>query len=63
MGICRHPKLIEVDGHTLIEYNSEGQLGNVIGGFNWKKYICDECGNMVTVLSAVVEKYEKEKEI
>lgn len=56
--ICGHPKLIEIDQTTLMNYESLGQQGNVIGAFNWKKYTCAECGKLITILSAVVEKSE-----
>lgn len=58
---CRHPKLTEIDQVTLLEYNSIGQQGSVIGAFQWKKYTCDKCGSLITVLNAVVEKSEGEQ--
>ena len=59
---CQHSKLTQADNFVGLEVNVDGQPGNVVGAFNWKKYICDECANIVTVLSAVVEKVEKEIE-
>ena len=53
---CGHPKLTETDQMTLMEYEAAGQRGKVIGAFNWKKYTCDECGNLITILSAVTER-------
>lgn len=58
--MCRHPKLTEIDNTTLIEFESRGQQGNVTGAFQWKKYTCDECDSLITVLHAVVEKSEGE---
>lgn len=54
--MCRHPKLTEIDQMTLIEYESIGQQGSVTEAFFWKKYVCDECGSLITILSAVAEK-------
>jgi len=57
---CRHPKLTEIDQMTLVEYESIGQQGSVTGAFQWKKYTCGECGSLITILHAVVEKSEGE---
>jgi len=59
--MCRHPKLVEIDQFVLMECESIGQQGNIIGAFNWKKY---ECSCLITVLQAVVEDVNiKDKEI
>ena len=60
--ICRHPKLTEIDQMTLIEYEAAGQQGSVTGAFNWKKYTCNECGGLITVLHAVVEKPKRRED-
>lgn len=57
---CRHPKLTESDNFTALNIEMDDQRGNVIGSFQWKRYICDECGNLITVLHAVVEKPKKD---
>jgi len=59
--MCRHPKLTEIDQTTLVNYESIGQQGNVTGAFFWKKYTCDECGDLITILSAVTEKQKGEQ--
>lgn len=59
--MCRHSKLTEIDNITLMKFESEGQLGSVIGAFNWKKYTCDDCNSLITILNAVVEKPEGEQ--
>lgn len=58
---CEHPKLIAIDNITLMNYESVGQQGSVTGAFFWKKYTCDECSSLITVLSAVAEKLEGEQ--
>jgi len=55
MMVCRHPALTEIDNLTLIELESNDQPGSVTGAFHWKKYTCNECGSLITVLRAVVE--------
>lgn len=60
--ICRHPILTEIDNMTLVDYESIGQQGSVTGAFQWKKYICDECGSLVTILNAVVEYPKRRKD-
>jgi len=59
---CRHPKLTEIDMMTLIDFESIGQQGSVTGAFQWKKYTCNECGGLVTVLNAVVEYPKRRKD-
>ncbi|MCK5613786.1 hypothetical protein KAR91_68610 [Candidatus Pacearchaeota archaeon] len=58
---CRHPKLIEIDQITLVDYECIDPQGSVTGAFQWKKYTCNECGSLVTVLNAVVEKPKRRK--
>jgi len=55
---CRHPTLTEIDQMTLVDFEAKDQQGSVIGAFQWKKYRCNECNCIVTVLNAVVEKPE-----
>jgi len=55
MSICGHPKLTEIDQLTALEVSMEGQQGNIVGMFTWKKYTCDSCGKLITILQAVVE--------
>ncbi len=57
---CGHPKLTEIDQTILVDYESIGQQGSVTGAFFWKKYTCDECGSLITILTAVVEKLKGE---
>jgi len=47
---------------TLVDFESKDQPGSVMGAFQWKKYTCDECGSLITILNAVVEKPEGEQE-
>jgi len=56
MDTCNHPKLIEVDSFTASVVAIAGQSGNVDGMFMWKKYRCDQCHKLITILQAVVEK-------
>jgi len=57
-GMCSHSKLTEVDDITAMNIDIEGQKGNLTGMFHWKKYTCDVCKRLVTVLQAVVEDVE-----
>jgi len=58
---CRHPILTEIDNMTLVDFEAKGQQGSVTGAFQWKKYTCNECGGLVTVLHAVVEHPKRRK--
>jgi len=58
---CRHPILTEIDNLTLVDLEAKDQPGSVMGAFQWKKYTCNECNCIVTVLNAVVEKSEGEQ--
>lgn len=64
MENCSHPKLTEADNFTgqVVIVEGESLKGNVIGMLTWKKYICDECGKLITILNAVVENIEREGE-
>lgn len=52
---CNHPKLIEIDKLTGITIDTDGQKGNTTEMFLWKKYTCEKCKKLITVLEAVVE--------
>lgn len=52
---CGHPRLTEVNDFIGIKVDVSGQKGNVTGMFTWKKYTCDSCKKLITVLQAVVE--------
>lgn len=62
MNTCRHPKLTEIvsnialmNSYVGVDIKATDQPGKVTGMFMWKKYTCDECGRLITVLQAVVE--------
>ncbi len=59
--MCRHSKLTETDNFTALNISMDDHRGNVTGSFQWKRYICNECDSLITVLHAVVEKPEGEQ--
>ena len=56
--ICQHNRLIALDNFTGIEVNIENSLSKVCGMFTYKKYKCEECERIITVLNAVVEEID-----
>jgi len=54
--MCEHNKLIAIDDYTGIQGNFENKTNSQICGmFVYKKYKCEDCGRIITVLNAVVE--------
>lgn len=63
--ICKHEKLTKLDDFGGVEVNVERPVFNrthsesrVTGMFIWKKYACDNCGKIITILNAVIEEAE-----
>lgn len=57
MSTCGHPVLTEVvpKSATALDIEMIGEPGNVTGMFMWKKYECEQCHKLITILQAVVE--------
>lgn len=55
---CAHPNLTEIDNLVAVEISIEGQEGGVTGAFQYKKYRCERCKALITILHAVVENEE-----
>ena len=53
---CGHSNLSEIGNFTGIYVKVQDQPGNVIEAFHWRKYKCNKCSCIITILSAVVEK-------
>lgn len=55
--MCPHNDLTGCDNFIGVEVEvTNNPTSNVIGMFEYKKYLCKECGNIVVVLNAVVER-------
>ena len=56
--MCQHNRLIALNDYAAIEANVEDSLSKVSGMFSYKKYSCENCGKIITILNAVVEETE-----